>query len=209
MKKSEIYEALYERLSIYEKEGIAEGYTRIAGVDEAGRGPLAGPVTAAACILGSHKILGLNDSKKLSEKRREELYEEIIRHAVAYSVTFVEPGVIDEINILEATKRAMTQCILRLSIKPDLVLSDAVKIPGITVPCKAIIRGDAVSNSIAAASILAKVSRDRLMREYDERYPGYGFSIHKGYGTSAHYEALRKLGPCEIHRRSFLKSFFA
>lgn len=208
MKRSEIYEERYERLSRYENEAIGKGYARIAGVDEAGRGPLAGPVTAAACILGAHKILGLDDSKKLSEKRREELYEEIIRYAVSYSVVSVGPREIDSINILEATKRAMTECIRSLSVQPDLVLADAVRIPGITVPCMAIVHGDAVSNSIAAASILAKVSRDRMMREYDVRYPGYGFSGHKGYGTSAHYEALREFGPCEIHRQTFLRSFY-
>jgi len=208
MKRSEIYEERFERLSRYEKDAVAKGYTRIAGVDEAGRGPLAGPVTAAACILGDRKILGLDDSKKLSEKRREELFEEIIASAVSYSVVCVGPREIDSMNILEATKRAMTECIYGLSVRPDLVLADAVKIPGISMPCVAIIHGDAVSNSIAAASILAKVSRDKLMREYDIQYPGYGFSQHKGYGTNSHYDALRDLGPCEIHRQTFLRSFY-
>ncbi len=208
MKRTEIYEERYERLSRFEREAADKGYSRTAGVDEAGRGPLAGPVVAAACILGKHIILGLDDSKKLSVKRREELYDEIVRHAVSYCVVCIGPREIDLINILEATKQAMSECIRGLSVQPDFVLSDAVKIPGITMPCLPIVHGDGVSNSIAAASILAKVYRDRLMCTYDEEYPGYGFSKHKGYGTSAHYEALGAMGPCEIHRQTFLRSFY-
>ncbi|MBN1891474.1 MAG: ribonuclease HII [Clostridiales bacterium] len=209
MKQIKIYEERYERLSHYEREAHDQGFRMVAGVDEAGRGPLAGPVVAAACILGEHKILGLDDSKKLSAKRREELYEEIINHAASCSIAVVGPGEIDEINILEATKRAMNRCVLTLEVQSDYVLSDAVKIPDISIPCLPLVKGDAVSNSIAAASILAKVYRDRLMCNYDLTYPGYGFSKHKGYGTKDHYVALRTKGPCEIHRQTFLKSFYA
>lgn len=208
MKQKERYEERYERLSHYEREACAQGFKKVAGVDEAGRGPLAGPVVAAACILGDFKILGLDDSKKLSAKKREELYEVIINHASSCSIAVVGPRQIDEINILEATKRAMNRCVLTLALEPDYVLSDAVKIPDISIPCLPLVKGDAVSNSIAAASILAKVYRDRLMCEYDSIYPGYGFSKHKGYGTKDHYDALRTKGPCEIHRHSFLKSFY-
>jgi len=209
MKNIIIYEEKYERMNRYEREAHEKGYSFVAGVDEAGRGPLAGPVVAAACILGDQVVLGLDDSKKLSPKKREELYDQIIRYAKAYSVVCIDSGRIDEINILEATKSAMFQCVSDLPINPDCVLSDAVKIPGLSVPCLPIIRGDALSNSIAAASILAKVFRDRLMCSYDEEYPGYGFSKHKGYGTSEHYEALRALGPCDIHRKTFLSSFYS
>ncbi|MDD3959299.1 MAG: ribonuclease HII [Clostridiaceae bacterium] len=208
MKRSEILEERFERLSRYEAQAAASGYTRVAGVDEAGRGPLAGPVVAGACILGDMKILGLNDSKKLSASVRDTLFEQIMMHATAWSVSAVEPSVIDSINILEATKNAMFSCIESLNVIPDCVLSDALKIPGIRMKCIPIVHGDALSNSIAAASILAKVHRDRLMCEYDDIYPGYGFSKHKGYGTKEHYEALRRLGPSPIHRQSFLRSFF-
>lgn len=200
----------YERLSSYEQEYLAKGITNIAGIDEAGRGPLAGPVVAGACILDpDYKILGLDDSKKLSAKKRDMLYDEIVEHALCYEVVRVEAEVIDEINILEATKRAMRNCVSGLREKgfdPSVLLIDAVKLDGTGVDeVVPIIKGDANSNSIAAASILAKVTRDRIMEEYDSVYPGYGFGGHKGYGTAAHYKAIRELGMCPIHRRSFLK----
>lgn len=200
----------YIRMAQFENEARNDGFLQIAGIDEAGRGPLAGPVVAAACILpDDYMILGLDDSKKLSASKREVLYEEILTHAISYSIVRIEPEVIDRINILEATKNAMIQCITDLEIKPDIVLVDAVDLKRIAMPCKPIIKGDALSNSIAAASILAKVFRDRIMCEYDGMFPGYGFLKHKGYGTAQHYEALRSLGVCPIHRHSFLKSFFS
>ena len=190
----------------FEKEGYSDGARFIAGIDEAGRGPLAGPVVAAACILDPDRpILGLDDSKKLSEKKREALFEEIKERALAYCVIAKGPELIDEINILEATKQAMRDCVSGLSVKPDLLLIDAVKLEGTGVPVNAIIKGDAKSNSIAAASILAKVSRDHMMIDYDREYPGYGFAKHKGYGTKDHYAAIREYGMTPIHRRSFLK----
>ena len=200
----------YEEMSEYENKYLSEGYGLIAGIDEAGRGPLAGPVVAAACILDtSVKIPGLDDSKKLTAKKRDYLYDEITDKALCYSVVRVEADVIDRINILEATKEAMRNCVLELRLKgypPDVLLIDAVKLDGTGVPVTVpIIKGDAISNSIAAASILAKVTRDRIMISYDETYPGYDFSSHKGYGTAAHYKAIRELGICPIHRRSFLK----
>ncbi|NLW89682.1 MAG: ribonuclease HII [Clostridiaceae bacterium] len=202
------YKERFERMSLYEREAIAAGYQYVTGIDEAGRGPLAGPVVAAACILKDAVIFGLDDSKKLSEKRREELFSEITTHALAYSIAFSSPKRIDEINILNATKEAMIECVETLSVPPDYVLIDAVSLKELTVPHQAIIRGDAQSNSIAAASILAKVTRDRIMCDYDKQFPGYGFSKHKGYGTKEHYAALHEIGPSEIHRLSFLKSFF-
>lgn len=180
----------------------------ICGIDEAGRGPLAGPVAAGAVILPKDcEILFLNDSKKLSEKRREELFIEIKEKAVAWSVGIVGPDVIDEINILQATYEAMRQAIAGLSVKPDLLLNDAVTIPAIDIDQVPIIKGDAKSVSIAAASILAKVTRDHMMTEYDALFPKYGFAKHKGYGTAAHIAAIREYGPCPIHRRSFIKNF--
>lgn len=200
----------YERLSSYENEYLSRGFTRIAGIDEAGRGPLAGPVVAAACVLDPGvKILGLDDSKKLTAKKRDALFDEIKEKALCYSVCRAEAELIDEINILEATKKCMRDCVKGLidqGVSPEVLLIDAVKLEGtdveVVVP---IIKGDANSNSIAAASVLAKVTRDRIMAEYDEVYPGYGFAGHKGYGTAAHYKAIRELGMCPIHRRSFLK----
>ena len=200
----------YDSLFKYENEYLSSGYVNIAGIDEAGRGPLAGPVVAAACVLDPNvKILGLDDSKKLSEKKRNVLFDEIKEKALCYAVCREEPEVIDEINILEATKKAMRRCVKELEekgFKPEVLLIDAVKLEGtgvdVIVP---IIKGDANSDSIAAASILAKVTRDRIMTEYDEVYPGYGFAGHKGYGTAAHYKAIREQGMCPIHRRSFLK----
>lgn len=195
-----------EAMKAYEKEN--EDCALICGIDEAGRGPLAGPVAAGAVILPRDcTILYLNDSKKLSEKRREELFLEIKEKALAWNVAVVSPARIDEINILQATYEAMRAAIGGLSQMPDLLLNDAVTIPGMEIPQIPIVKGDAKSVSIAAASILAKVTRDHLMAEYDKLYPGYGFAKHKGYGTAAHIAALRELGPSPIHRRTFIKNF--
>lgn len=194
------------QLSAYERQ-YAE-YSYICGVDEAGRGPLAGPVAAGAAILPKDcEILYINDSKQLSEKKREELYEIIVQKALAWGVGMVSPRRIDEINILQATYEAMQKAINNLAIKPDILLNDAVIIPDVPVKQVPIIKGDTKSISIAAASILAKVTRDRLMREYDKQFPGYGFAVHKGYGTKAHIEALVRLGPCQIHRKTFITHF--
>ncbi len=191
-----------------EKEAISNGYNLICGVDEAGRGPLAGPVCAAAVILPLNcDIDGLNDSKKLTEKKREELYDVIKAKAVSYGIAFALVEEIEKYNILGATFLAMNRAIGMLKTTPDFALIDGNQIPkGITIPCKTVIKGDSLSSSIAAASVLAKVTRDRLMYEYDEKYPQYGFAAHKGYGTKAHYEAIRQYGICEIHRCSFLKN---
>lgn len=180
----------------------------ICGIDEAGRGPLAGPVAAGAAILPKDcTILYLNDSKKLSEKRREELFLEIKEKAVAWNVGTASPARIDEINILQATYEAMREAVAGLSAVPDILLNDAVTIPGISIRQIPIIKGDAKSVSIAAASVLAKVTRDHMMAEYDQMFPEYGFAKHKGYGTPAHIAAIRELGPTPIHRRSFIKNF--
>lgn len=190
----------------FEHEKRAMGYKYICGVDEAGRGPLAGPVFAAAVILPwDYEIDGVNDSKKLSKKKREKLFDEIIEHALAYSIQSRDNFVIDEINILAATMQTMKNAVEDLSITPDIVYVDGNRIPQLSVPTEYVIHGDAVSASIAAASILAKVSRDRFMYEIDKKYPEYGFAKHKGYGTKLHYEKLREFGPCEIHRMTFLK----
>lgn len=179
----------------------------VAGMDEAGRGPLAGPVVCACCIMPLDECIeGINDSKKIAENVREELYEKIIAKAVSYGVGVIEHDVIDEINILQATKRGMTQAYAGMTIKPDLLLIDAVKLD-LPVEMKSIIKGDAQSYNIAAASIIAKVTRDRIMRNYDAQYPAYGFKQNKGYGTKAHVQALRVNGKCAIHRLSFLKNF--
>ena len=179
----------------------------VCGVDEAGRGPLAGPVVAGAAILPKDQvILYLNDSKKLSEKRREELFLEVKEKAVAWSVGIISPARIDEINILQATYEAMREAIKGLNIVPDVLLNDAVTIPGLEITQIPIIKGDAKSVSIAAASVLAKVTRDHMMVEYDTLYPEYGFAKHKGYGTAAHTAVIRELGPTPIHRMSFLKN---
>ena len=183
-----------------------EGKKFVAGVDEAGRGPLAGPVYAAAVILPPDLVIpGLNDSKKLSEKRREELFDVITGNAIAYSIASVDEKRIDEINILNATFEAMNKAVNSLSISPDFCLIDGNRIKNMTIPHETIVKGDAKSASIAAASILAKVSRDRFIIEMSKKYPQYGFENHKGYGTAAHNEAILKYGPCEIHRRTFLK----
>ena len=198
----------YAVMNEYENPYIAQGILA-AGIDEAGRGPLAGPVAAAACILDPNKpILGLDDSKKLSEKKREELFVQIKENALAYAVVTKDAQIIDEINILEATKQAMRECVKSLEeqgYKPGVLLVDAVKLEGTGIEVVPIIKGDAKSNSIAAASILAKVTRDHMMVEYDQQYPGYGFAKHKGYGTKDHYAAIREQGMCPIHRRTFLK----
>lgn len=199
-------EEKYAVMSRYENVEFGQGHSFVAGIDEAGRGPLAGPVVAAACILSrGHPIFGVDDSKKLSPRRRNELYDEIIHYAVAFSVVRIEHGTIDEINILNATKEAMRQCVLDLAVTPEVLLIDAVDLKGTGVRVVPLIRGDSLSVSIAAASILAKVTRDRIMEEYDRIYPGYGFAAHKGYGTSAHYEAIGRLGITPIHRKTFLK----
>jgi ribonuclease HII len=198
--------ARLEAMTQYEKE--YEAYAYVCGIDEAGRGPLAGPVAAGAVILPKDcRILYLNDSKKLSEKRREELFEEIKEKAAAWSVGIVSPARIDDINILQATYEAMRDAVGRLGVTPDVLLNDAVTIPGLPMKQVPIIKGDAKSLSIAAASVLAKVTRDHMMAEYEEMYPGYGFAKHKGYGTAAHIQAIRELGPCPIHRRSFIRNF--
>ncbi len=191
-----------------EYEDTYAACTYICGIDEAGRGPLAGPVVAAAAVLPKDcQILYLNDSKKLSEKKRDLLFDEIKEKAVTYGVGIVSPQMIDEINILQATYEAMRQAISQLKVTPEILLNDAVTIPGVDIMQVPIIKGDAKSVSIAAASILAKVTRDRMMAEYDQIYPEYGFAKHKGYGTAAHIAALKEYGPCPIHRRTFIKNF--
>ncbi len=178
----------------------------ICGIDEVGRGPLAGPVVAAAVILPKDvEIYYLNDSKQLSEKKREQLYDEIMEKAVAVGIGFADEKVIDEINILQADYVAMRQAISKLSVTPDILLNDAVTIPEVAIPQEAIIKGDTKSASIAAASIVAKVTRDRFMVKMDKEYPGYDFASNKGYGSARHMQAIREIGPCEIHRRTFLK----
>lgn len=181
----------------------------ICGVDEAGRGPLAGPVCAAAVILPKGLVIpGLNDSKKLSDKRRRELFPIIQQEAVSFGIAFASQEEIDEINILQATFLAMRRAMEQLNPQPEFALIDGNRETDFGVPCKTVIRGDSLSANIAAASVLAKVTRDNWMMEAAEKYPGYGFEIHKGYGTKAHYAALEKLGPCPIHRRSFLKKLY-
>ena len=194
-----------EALCEFEKE---YDYCRyICGIDEAGRGPLAGPVAAGAVVLPKGcRILYLNDSKKLSEKRREDLFLEIKEKAVAWNVGLATPARIDEINILQATYEAMREAVKGLAVKPEILLNDAVTIPGLDAVQVPIIKGDAKSLSIAAASVLAKVTRDHMMAGYEELFPGYGFAKHKGYGTVAHIAAIRELGPCPIHRRSFIRN---
>lgn len=194
----------------YEKGAVSKGFKYVCGVDEAGRGPLAGPVFAAAVILPEDlEIEGLNDSKKISEKKREQLFEIIKEKAVAYSVAFATVEEIEQFNILEATYLAMNRAIEGLNTPADYALIDGNRVPrNIKIPCETVIKGDAKSCSISAASILAKVSRDRLLLEYDEQYPEYEFKKHKGYGTAAHYEAVKKYGLCPVHRPSFFKKFF-
>ncbi len=194
----------------YEMMALGKGFKTVCGVDEAGRGPLAGPVCAAAVILPPGvQIEGLDDSKKISEKKREKLFGLITKAAAAYSVAFASVEEIEEYNILNATFLAMNRAIEGLNIKPDFAIIDGNKIPtGIKIPAEAVVKGDGKSMSVAAASILAKVSRDRLMYDYDEKYPEYGFAKHKGYGTKLHTEMILKYGPTECHRMSFLKKLY-
>ena len=194
----------------YELSAKAKGYKYICGVDEAGRGPLAGPVCAAAVILPENCVIeGLNDSKKLTAAKREKLIDEIKEKAIAWSVAFASVDEIESVNILNATYLAMIRAIDGLSVHADYALIDGNRVPtGINVDCETVIKGDALSYSIAAASIIAKVTRDRLMNEYDEKYPEYGFAKHAGYGTKAHTDAILKYGICEIHRPSFLKKLY-
>ena len=200
-----------EKIRIEEMRFFEEKYSdfsNICGIDEAGRGPLAGPVVASAVILPKGcRILYVNDSKKLTEKKREELYDTVMEQALSVGVGIVGPDVIDDINILQATYLAMRQAVQQLDPQPDLLLNDAVKISGISVKQVPIIGGDAKSLTIAAASIIAKVTRDRMMREYDKMFPEYGFAKHKGYGCESHIAALKEFGPCPIHRRSFIHNF--
>lgn len=192
----------------FENSLMSDGYKLIAGMDEAGRGPLAGPVTAACCIPDLSSIIsGINDSKKLSPKKRNELYEAITVNAIGFRIIDVDEKEIDETNILVATKKAMRTAVAQLTPAPEILLVDAVK-EDFGIPSRAIIHGDALSYCIGAASILAKVHRDRLMDEYAEKYPEYGFEKHKGYGTAYHIEMLKKYGPCPIHRKTFIKNFF-
>lgn len=210
-KYDKIYVKYLDELKRMEKmkeyENKYSEYEFIAGIDEVGRGPLAGPVVTCAVILPKDcNILYINDSKKLTEKKREELYDEIMAQAIAVGIGIEEHTVIDDINILQATYSAMRKAIAALEVKPDLLLNDAVKIPGVDIPQVPIIKGDAKSISIAAASIIAKVTRDRMMMEYDKIYPGYDFAGNKGYGAPVHLEALKKIGPSPIHRHSFIKN---
>ena len=207
MKEKEI-----ERLNKLKEEELSlysDKIRYICGIDEAGRGPLAGPVVVAAVILPQDSFIeGVNDSKKISEKKREKVYEEIINSAISYSVGIIDEKIIDDINILNATKLGLNAAIKGLSIRPDLILVDALtNIDTCGVPYKSVIKGDAKEYSIAAASIIAKVTRDRIMSQWDEIYPEYGFAKHKGYGTAAHINVIKEKGPCKIHRRSFIKKF--
>lgn len=193
----------------FEKEALAKGYKSVCGVDEAGRGPLAGPVCAAAVILPEGVIIdGVNDSKKLSEKKRESLFDVIREQALSYSIAYATVDEIEEINILNATMLSMRRAIDGLEIKADYAMIDGNKIPPLDIDAECIVKGDAKSMSIACASILAKVSRDRLLYKYAEEYPMYGFDKHKGYGTKVHREAILKYGPCPYHRKSFLKKLY-
>ena len=206
LEKLEAEKQRIERLKVYEKQYASLGY--VCGIDEVGRGPLAGPVVAGAVILPEDcDILYINDSKKLTAKKREELYEVIMEKAVAVGTGMVSPQRIDEINILQATYEAMRQAIQNLSVTPDILLNDAVTIPEVSIRQVPIIKGDAKSISIGAASIIAKVTRDRLMEEYDAILPGYGFASNKGYGSAAHIAAIQENGPTPIHRMTFIKNF--
>ena len=201
-----------ETARIYQLQQYERDYENerlICGIDEVGRGPLAGPVVAGAVILPKNcEILYLNDSKQLSAEKREQLYDIILEHAVAVGIGIVSPQRIDEINILQATFLAMERAMAQLAPPPELALIDGNRSKDFGLPVRTIVKGDSLSASIAAASILAKVTRDRLMEQYDEQYPQYGFAVHKGYGTKRHYEALREYGPCPIHRRTFLKKLY-
>lgn len=207
MKEQEI-ERL-NKLKEFERNLYSTGIKNIVGIDEAGRGPLAGPVVVGAVIMKPESFIeGVNDSKKISEKKREKLYERITEEAIAWSVGIVDQKEIDEINILNATKKALKMAIMNLQVKPERIVVDALEhIDTCGIPYTSIIKGDAKVYSISAASIIAKVTRDRMMREYDEIYPEYGFAGHKGYGTAKHIQALKEFGPCALHRRSFIKNF--
>ena len=196
-------------LKSMEKELYNKGFEYICGIDEAGRGPLAGPVVVAGVIMPKDSMIeGVNDSKKVSEKKREKLYDVILDEAISYSVAIIGQDVIDDINILNATKQGVTKVVEELDVKPNLILVDALThINTKGIPYDSIIKGDAKCYNIAAASIIAKVTRDRIMRQWDEIYPQYGFINHKGYGTAKHIEALKEYGPCPIHRRTFIKNF--
>ena len=194
---------------LIEQQCFAQGYNVICGVDEAGRGPLAGPVCAAAVILPANlEIPGLDDSKKLTDKRRRELMPIIKENAIAYGIAFADEKEIDEINILQATYLAMERAIAQLQVKPELCLIDGNRSKDFGIPVQTVVHGDSLSASIAAASILAKVTRDDYMLQLAEKYPQYSFEVHKGYGTKAHYAALSKCGPCDAHRMTFLKKFY-
>lgn len=194
----------------YEKEALSQGFTLICGIDEAGRGPLAGPVYAAAVILpNGYTVDGVNDSKKLTEKKREELFDVITMEAVSWSVGIADEKEIDEINILQATFLAMRRAVDGLSVKPDIALIDGNKAPGLDIAERTIVKGDSKSANIAAASIIAKVSRDRYMLELAEKYPQYQFEKHKGYGTKLHYEMLDRYGISDVHRKSFLRKYLS
>lgn len=197
------------QLKEIEKDLYQKGFQKIAGIDEAGRGPLAGPVVVAGVIMPQDSLIeGVNDSKKVSEKKREKLYDLILEEAISYSVAIIEQDVIDEINILNATKQGVTTVVEGFDVKPDLMVVDALThIDTKGIPYDSIIKGDAKCYNIAAASIIAKVTRDRIMRQWDEIYPQYGFSGHKGYGTAKHIAAIKEYGLCPIHRRSFTKNF--
>lgn len=197
------------KLKEIEKQLHNNGMKYICGIDEAGRGPLAGPVVVASVIMPEDSMIeGVNDSKKVSEKKREKLYDEITKNAISWSVSIIDHKKIDEVNILNATKEGLTNCIKSLEIKPNIIVVDALeKINTCGIPYESIIKGDAKCYSIAAASIIAKVTRDRIMRQWDEVYPQYGFAKHKGYGTAAHIAAIKECGLCPIHRRSFTKNF--
>lgn len=207
MKEQEI-ERL-NKLKEFERNLYNTGIKNIVGIDEAGRGPLAGPVVVGAVIMKPESFIeGVNDSKKISEKKRERLYEQITEEAIAWSVGIVDQKEIDEINILNATKKALKMAIMNLQVKPERIVVDALEhIDTCGIPYTSIIKGDAKVYSISAASIIAKVTRDRMMREYDEIYPQYGFSKHKGYGTANHIAAIKEHGPCILHRKSFIKNF--
>ncbi|MBM7555323.1 ribonuclease HII [Halanaerobacter jeridensis] len=202
--KAQAAKEKYQEMRKYEKKKLADGYDLICGIDEAGRGPLAGSVVAGAVILGTDTYIpGLDDSKKLSEKKREELFDIIYQKAEAVGVGIVDQDRIDEINILQATYEAMTEAVDDLGVQPNYLLIDSETIPQVDIPQAGIEKGDSQSVSIAAASIIAKVTRDRMLVEYDEQYPEYGFAGHKGYGTKSHRQALEKFGPCDIHRKSY------
>ena len=207
MKEKE--EARLLLLKEHENELRNKGFKTICGIDEAGRGPLAGPVVIASVIMPANSMIeGVNDSKKISEKKREKIYDQILEEAVSYGIAIIGQDEIDEINILNATKKGLTVSLKELTEKPDLIVVDALNgIDTMGIPYESIIKGDAKCYSIAAASILAKVTRDRIMREWDKIYPKYGFEKHKGYGTAAHIAAIKEHGLCPIHRRSFTKNF--